>query len=233
MSAAFLVPRRADHGARDRLWAYTRPLWQERFPSTPIIEGHDDAAGLFNRSRAMNRARALAGHDVGTLVILDADVLVDPGQVAEAIELAEASEQLTIGYTYWCGLTELGTEQVMAGEQSGWSGWVQDRYSHSVSSLVAVPAGLWDEVGGFDERFQGWGLEDSAFELACRTLGGGSNRVEGDLWHLWHPRDSKAHHAERLANRPWFRRYQQALHRPERMRSVCAEALEHRTGTSA
>jgi hypothetical protein len=50
---------------------------------------------------------------------------------------------------------------------------------------VVVPRPLWDAVGGFDERFEGWGGEDDAFHAACRALCG-TERLRGVAWHLWH-----------------------------------------------
>lgn len=226
-TAAFLVPRRADGGPRDRLWSWCRTWWAEHCPDIPIVEGHDDDHGLFNRSRAMNRARFLAG-DVDVLFILDADVAASAAQVHAAVDLAARTGQLAIGYEAWVGLTEAGTEQVLAGDRDDWARHKLVRYTTSVSSLVAVPAALWDEVGGFDERFEGWGLEDSAFELACRTIGGGAHRVPGVCWHLWHPRNMKADHAARRANTQHMRPYTLAKGNPYRMRKVLAKAADYR-----
>lgn len=226
-TAAFLVPRRADHGPRDRLWEWCQTWWAEHCPDLPIVEGHDDDDGLFNRSRAMNRARSLAG-DVDVLVILDADVIAAPGQVYAAIERAQRTGKLTIGYQAWVELTETGTELVMAGDRGDWGRFQHVRYLNSVSSLVAVPVALWDAVGGFDERFEGWGLEDSAFELACKVIGRGSHRVDGVCWHLWHPRDSRKDSATRQANSRFMRRYSNARNNRSKMLRVVAEAAQYR-----
>jgi predicted glycosyltransferase involved in capsule biosynthesis len=42
-------------------------------------------------------------------------------------------------------------------------------------------------VGGFDERFKGWGVEDDAFHNKCIGLGISVYRLESDLVHLYHP----------------------------------------------
>lgn len=39
------------------------------------------------------------------------------------------------------------------------------------SSFYRIPLVLWGEVGGFDERFDGWGWEDLALACACHDLG--------------------------------------------------------------
>ena len=44
------------------------------------------------------------------------------------------------------------------------------------------------EIGGYDERFTGWGYEDNAFQVAADTILGQHKRVR-NAWtiHLWHP----------------------------------------------
>ncbi len=62
-----------------------------------------------------------------------------------------------------------------------------------------------EKVGGFDESFMGWGLEDT--DLAVRMIAAGtrvrSGRFATNVFHLWHPERSRAElqkNAERLAN---------------------------------
>ena len=49
-------------------------------------------------------------------------------------------------------------------------------------------ADLWRDVGGFDDRFHGWGGEDFALGCALRSLSGQyAHKLAGTLRHLWHP----------------------------------------------
>jgi len=64
--------------------------------------------------------------------------------------------------------------------------------------LLVVSRAAWDRVGGYDERFIGWGHEDS--DLHTRLLAEAHwDRIEGQAWHLWHPRDPHRT-PERMAN---------------------------------
>jgi hypothetical protein len=61
----------------------------------------------------------------------------------------------------------------------------------SWSCAIAIRRDAWDQLGGFDERFRGWGWEDMAFQSAACSLVG-HERIEGDVFHLWHPRSPGA-----------------------------------------
>jgi len=202
MKAVILVPRREDHGYRDSVWAWIRAWWERELPELPIFEGHH-TEGLFNRSAACNRAAALAGAwDVGLLI--DADVICDAAQVREAIEVAhDEGNRLVLPFTRRHNLSERGSRRVMAGDQGSWRKYVAKTYTQMCSSVVAIPRQLWDTVGGFDERFEGWGFEDTAFACACETFGTTLHKIEGESWHLYHPtapegrRDSPSYQANR------------------------------------
>ena len=48
----------------------------------------------------------------------------------------------------------------------------------------------YDQVGGHDERFVGWGSEDSAFIKTVTTMiDKPPLRLSGVAFHLWHPVD--------------------------------------------
>jgi hypothetical protein len=226
MNAVVLVPRRADGGHRDRLWTWlARQIvgW-----GYPIIEGHHDEPGPFSRSLALNRAAAEAGAwDVALLV--DADTFVNPHQAHAAVALAGASGAMTVGFDAFRTLSEPGTERILGGFNGSWSplatGELIGHGSHGpVSSIVAVPRRLWDAMGGFDQRFRGWGFEDRAFAIAAATLGGEVQRIASDAWHLWHPRAArKPEDANYRANRELSRRYRAAAGDPAAVLELIAE----------
>lgn len=202
MRTVILVPRRADHGHRDRLWTWTRERWELDLPDLPIFEGHH-TKGLFNRSAACNRAAAAAG-DWDVALLIDADVICDPERVRQAIEIAHVEgDRLVLPFSRRHNLTDRGSRRIMAGDRGSWRRYIGKTYTNMCSSVVAIPRPLWDLVGGFDERFAGWGFEDTAFAHACETLGAPLQKLDGDCWHLWHPtapegrRDAPSYQANR------------------------------------
>jgi len=222
--AVILVPRREDGGSRDATWNWVRSWWREQLPELEIFEGHH-TEGLFNRSAALNRAAALAGPwDVA--LIIDADVICDPEQVREAIEVAySGAGRLVLAFSRRHNLTERGSAKVMAGEKGSWRHYIGKTYTDMASSCVAIERHVWDAVGGFDERFAGWGFEDSAFSVAVEALTGNTlHKVPGELWHLWHPTapEGKRGTPSYQANRARLEAYRAAIGQPAIIRGLIA-----------
>lgn len=207
MRTAILVPRRDDGGHRDRLWTLLRRRWETLHPDWPIFEGYHEE-GPFNRSAAINRAAKEAGAwDVA--VIIDADILVDPRHVTEAVDRSWETRRVIWAHQDWRGVNRAATDRVLERPAT----LLEPRLAFldpaiektnpiSWSCCIAVPRTAWDAIGGFDERFRGWGWEDHAFAalaVAHNDDGTGSawhggdgipgQRVtEGSVYHLWHPR---------------------------------------------
>lgn len=180
-SVAVVVPRRPDGGRRDLLWAFCRPQW-EQF-GWPIIES-EDLSGPFNRSAAINAG--VARSDAEVILVVDGDVVIEAGQVVAAVERAADSGRLVLAYSEYVALTERFTDRVIAGFDGDWRPGCEFRMHRHVSSVLALPRHLFDRVGGFDERFVGWGWDDVAFHAACKAAAG-VERVPGTVWHLCHP----------------------------------------------
>lgn len=224
-----LVPRRDGFKQRDRTWAWVKAWWAEQFPELPIIEGHH-TVGLFNRSAALNLASELAG-DWDTAVIIDSDIICDPGRVRQGIATATDTGRLTVPFTVRNNMDQRGSERVMRGERGPWEGFIARRYYDQHSSCIVVPRTVWDTVGGFDEMFAGWGMEDTAFAIAAETLVGRIERIEGDCWHLYHPSAPEGHinTPSANANRSRGARYQAAEGNPDAIRALMAEQSQLHT----
>jgi len=199
MRAVFLVPRRADNGPRDAIWTWCKARWETLFPDIGIYEG-EHTEGPFNRSAAVNRAAELADvdgrWDMG--IVIDADVFLRASQVQAAIDRAAATRKVTWAHRRWRGIREDWTKRVVADmrdfgpevDHDDMDVLVERTNPISWSCCIAIPRKVWDDLGGFDERFVGWGFEDMAFQSIVVGLYG-HQRIDGDVYHLYHPRSEE------------------------------------------
>lgn len=221
MRVVLLVPWRTDDGPRAAVWAVCRRRWEALFPDWPIYEGVSPD-GPFQRAAAINHAARQAGSwDVA--VIIDADVMLPPENVREAVRIATTTGKVTWAHRRWRELTEAATLRLIGKRSDLYapgilgSGGVEgsdlmaddghgkpllDLYVSSTTPLsfsccIAIRRDAWDTVGGFDERFVGWGHEDTAFAAATAWYAGWA-RVDGDVLNLWHPRLPGAGRADKL-----------------------------------
>jgi predicted glycosyltransferase involved in capsule biosynthesis len=65
-----------------------------------------------------------------------------------------------------------------------------------------VPRNIFEQVGGFDEKFVGWGGEDNAFWHSCKIVSGEPLRIDGFVYHLWHEKADKSN--RRVNNGRWL-----------------------------
>ncbi len=206
------VPFRGDGAERTRNWMHLRPIWEAA--GLPVIEG--DVGG--GAAAARNALIALGSADV--VVMLDADVLASPDQVREAAALAARTGGYVAAHTDLHYLTDEQTIRLIGGERM-MSGDLENHH-RTWFGLIAFPRVLWQEVGGFDERFGEWARFEIAFWWACKTLGGPLARVEGSAFHLWHPAREPVGLAETAA---LLHRYQAADGDPVAMRELLGRGV--------
>lgn len=183
MNAVILVGLRRGQAERDRNWAHNRSRWEQM--GIPIYEGYHEDEGPYCMSIASNRAARSAG-DWDVCLYVGADFYTQTLEQAHAaLTKALQTNRLTFAHTHLTLLEEDESQSVVAGETIEARGI---RHANTFSGAIAVSRWLWDAVGGFDERFIGWGGEDLAFWSACCAIGRRFERMPGDMFHLWHPR---------------------------------------------
>jgi hypothetical protein len=218
-----LVPRRAGIPERDRIWHWCRDIWQQQ--GWPIYEGHDDGEGLFNASLARNRAAAAADADGvwDVAIFADADTVPwDWRPVRQAVDLAARTDRFVRPFQTYFVLDEDATEAFMATGLRPRKG-TRPLGQHVYGGIHVVSRTLWDESGGYDERFVGWGGEDTSYQFACQTLRG-YRRLTGEVFHLYHPMQRRdPSKPEFIANRALEKRYVDASKNREKMLALLAE----------
>lgn len=220
MRVVVCVPYRGGDTHRERNWAFARPRWEAL--GWPIVTA--DAGGrLFSRAGSRNAAaRDAGGWDVALFV--DSDIVVrELEPVLAAVDFAAEVGAMVLPHDECVGLTAGGTARVVAGRDD----WARvKRIQQAPSGLFAIARDAWDAVGGQDERFSGWGFEDSSFLAAVGTLARAVRRP-GRIYHLWHPvaAEKIARDATYQANLALRARYRAATGDTAAMRALLDERL--------
>ncbi|GMU51005.1 MAG: hypothetical protein AMXMBFR33_01510 [Candidatus Xenobia bacterium] len=228
MRIVILCPRRAGIPERDLIWERLKKRWALLHPKLRVYEGHHDR-GPFNRSAAINRAARAADRDGRWhfAVIIDSDIFIPVGQLEAALKRARTTGRVTWAFRRWRGLDRASTDRLVRDQAGllaqGLDGADLDHLVEKTNPLswsccFVVPRPVWDDLGGFDERFRGWGWEDMAFQSAVCGLHG-HERIDGDVFHLWHPltpergKRNGRYQVDFLRNSILGRRYMVALRR--------------------
>lgn len=160
--------------------------WRTTIPDAGI-ELVDSPERAFARGTAINRGVARAHAQGAELVVItDGDLVVEAPAVLDAIALARSTGRLVLPFTHYRALTPEATADVLDGRGDPFAAeaaWV-DCWATGASGVIRIDAFL--AAGGFDERFMGWGFEDTAFRTAADTLIGRTLRVAGRLAHFHH-----------------------------------------------
>jgi len=149
-----------------------------------------DPAQPFSRSATKNLGAKLAEKDGADVVIFhDADMLVPCDAYQTMAERCVAGNNLIVGHTQYRPLDFRITAEVLKGKRADpfqapavqvLSGWC-------LGGVIAITVDNFFTVGGFDERFNGWGCEDTAFAHSCNVVLNVLERTENRSVHLWHP----------------------------------------------
>jgi predicted glycosyltransferase involved in capsule biosynthesis len=193
-------------------------------PGVEIVIGPSEEP--FNRSAARNTAFAGSHGDV--LLIADADTIFHADQILAAVEMVQKERTWVIPYAWYYNLSEEVTDNILELdpgetilEPANPSLW--EHKIVSWAGLLVMPREAFEEVGGYDERFEGWGFEDNAFRLALDTLWAPHQRIDwGYCLHLWHPvtKHDRFEQPQIETNRGLYMRYEAAHRDPARMRLV-------------
>jgi hypothetical protein len=217
-----VVPCRGFDEHRSRAWEWVRNKFVEAFPEAEIILSDDGGTGeaLFNRCRAIMDGALRAANDV--LVITDADVW--SYGLSDAIEAVAAGAPWATPHGRIHRLTRAVTERLYAGHYpTPRSACERPPYVGNLGGgLVVVTRRTLEQVP-FDRRFQGWGREDDAWQMAAKCLLPDGVRFDHPLYHLWHLPQPSSGDRKRSPNQDLYHRYRAVTSNRAAMQSLLAE----------
>lgn len=160
---SILVPYRPENEHRRRIGGWQWRYLSAVYPGVQIVRCDDGATdGPFNRSRALNRARQLATGRI--LWCLDVDCAPHRDDLGIALA-ALADHDWLIVYAEVLELDEVGTRYTLDGGSDPHK-WNAHTRRGTAYGLPMITAALWDDIGGWDEDYTGWGYEDLAMHRA-------------------------------------------------------------------
>jgi hypothetical protein len=194
---SIILPFRSDNGGvRDRQMKWAVDHYKAMFPDYEVIVAEDNSGdvgwGTFNKSKVINDGVAHSHGEV--LFITDIDLVYIKNKLLKSFEIAR-DHSLVFPFNCILFLNEVQTARILKGHK-GWQFPVVDtsvcgkkpRNGIQPNGSYVMTRETYYKAGGHDERFIGWGSEDSAFIKAATTM---SNkpfiRLDSYTMHLFHP----------------------------------------------
>lgn len=221
-----LIPYQPDGGPRDEAFRWIRDFYGMMMPEAQLCVGELEGE-TFSRSRSINLAAAHAERNV--YVIADADIIYDPGLIAKSMEWL-ANGRWVIPFSYMNRLSETYSKRLLE-RPAEWPIQMEvdtlpSHAAYFVGGLNVLTRDFFEKVGGYDERFIGWGGEDDAFAHSLDTLAGEHVRLEGEIIHFWHPFVGPEGNPHYASNYKLYDRYKAAKGKMEEMGRLIGERAE-------
>jgi len=193
-----------------------------------------DNPGPFNKAWGLNVGYRVSRGQV--LVMTDSDMLIERTDIERAILAAQKSIDLVRPFQKLIDLSEIQTQHYFQSGQlpghpgpgEGYNRAYRGEQLCLAGGVFVTTRAFYERVGGFDERFCGWGGEDDAFSIKVQRM---TNRSvvarHATAWHLWHPRANHLEDSTYHRNVTLLRQYQNS--EGAEIRARCRE-MDHDLG---
>ena len=231
-NVSIIIPFQSDNGQREKVFKWIKQFYASVMPKAEICLGLMNGEEI-NKSKAVNLAAKKATKDI--FVIADADVVYDPNLILQAIKLIENGEAFVVPFTEVYNVEQKGTMSLLKkkpswpldikSEEYSKSNWLYEGFA---GKLIVISRKNFEAVGGFDERFIGWGGEDDAFSHSVQTICGKLVNIKGELFHLWHAASSYETNPHGQENGILLGRYERASGNKKKMIQIIKERIQSR-----
>jgi predicted glycosyltransferase involved in capsule biosynthesis len=188
MKLGIVIPWRAQPS---RIYAFDAVVarYATQFPEAKIYFA-DKEGERWNMSGSRNLGCEMAiadGCDV--MLVSDADIYLDAYVIGHSMKEATERQSVSIPYTKAIYINKDDSLSIIRGDISDISKlrWGNSVDQNQSGGACVITPQVFKKLNGWDERFVGWGFEDSAFRMAHeKLLGAEMHRAEGFIGFLYH-----------------------------------------------
>lgn len=198
---SIIVPFKPDGKERDLNWEWIKLRYKKLIPDAEICIGEYDL-DPYKKSIAINSAVKKSTRDV--LLIIDADIILSIESIEKSLELIE-KHGVVFPYNRLVKFSKSITDTIISQDNfnidDSFIGSACSVYPNPSSSICFIKKDIFKKTGGVDERFTGWGYEDSSFFRVINLVNNGFYRiVPNTMYHLYHEYGANYKNKELILN---------------------------------
>ena len=205
-----IIPYCPDGGRRDINLSFVHKRLKAILPEAEVITPIQEQAP-FSRSFTCNYGAKHASGDV--LLICDADMGFEYDRIENGLKIVHtvpwiAPMNQKWDYTWQASNRLLGMApdvELKSLDLELSRKWGAERCRGG--AMLMITKENYFKIGGFDERFNGWGFEDNAFFLLANAMLGEFVETDNIAYHLWHPSSINQYPRLTTANRDLYAEY--------------------------
>jgi predicted glycosyltransferase involved in capsule biosynthesis len=210
MNLSVIVPFCPDGGRRDQNYYWVTRRLRALLPDAEILIPMQEYAP-FSRSATHNMAAKQATKDV--LLFCDADMVFDLDLIENGLKIvrdvpwiAPMNQKWDFGWQASNQLLNMDAGvEIKSLNLPTCRKWGAERCR--AGAMIMITRENYFKMGGFDERFNGWGYEDNAFLLMAEATIGSFVETDNIAYHLWHPQSINQYPQLTAQNRDLYTEY--------------------------
>ncbi|MFI8686184.1 galactosyltransferase-related protein [Rossellomorea sp. NPDC077527] len=222
---SIIIPFHSKDPYRQKALSVVMNYYKTFFPKSKIIVASEGNVP-YSKSAAINKAVKQAKTEL--IAIIDADILCPKETMVSGLKLL-GIYPLILPYNKVIDLSQHLSQLIY--EKPHISLIHSKLHGKDRLGKKAIPVGginlikksCFLKIKGFDERFIGWGGEDDSFVAASDTICGSHKRLNGCIYHLWHPSEKGKGNPYYSKNHLITEEYFNAYNKKEEMMNILSK----------
>jgi len=196
---SIIIPYKEDvydpKGVRKANYDFVVNRYREMFPKAEIVIGRDEVGDDLHFCRASAINNGVKKSTENKIIIADADLIIRKEAITRGLKDVEY-HGFVIPWGLCYDVTSKTTEQIIKSSEIDWfkiknsKPTIRDiRQDKLAGGIQIILRNVFNNVGGYNEKFYGWGYEDTDFCMRLKAqLTDYKIFPREEIIHLWHPR---------------------------------------------